>query len=375
MLDFNVLEPAIDPSNRISFLLDWELTMKCNLDCSYCDTGIYGGHDNSTKHPLLLECLDTIDFMYQYVDLYMRNKPKGLRYVILNVYGGEALHHPDIIEILESCRDRHKKYQDRWHLTITTTTNAIISQRRFAKIVPFIDEFTVSYHTENTAKQKDLFKANILSIKDTNTRVKCVILMHSEPDKFSDAQDMIAWCNSNGIKHLPRQLDHGTKAVHFNYDKTQTIWLQNLYDAKTYKTSTEVEFKPVGDRFDLSDSGRACCGGRQTCKDGNYKQRHFFVENKFPDWYCSVNEFFLYIKQINGEIFVNRDCKMDFNSQIGPIGNIKDAHKLLAKTQHDLDQDDRPVIQCKKSSCWCGLCAPKARHRETFNTIMEKYRS
>jgi pyruvate-formate lyase-activating enzyme len=336
VLDFDVLEPAIDPSNRISFLLDWEITMKCNLDCSYCDTGIYGGHDNTTKHPPLSECLETIDFMYQYVDLYMRKKPKGLRYVILNVYGGEALHHPDIIEILESCRDCHKKYQDRWHLTITTTTNAIISQRRFAKIVPFIDEFTVSYHTENTPKQKDLFKANILSIKDTNTRVKCVILMHSEPDKFSDAQDMIAWCNSNGIKHLPRQLDHGTKAVHFNYNKTQTIWLQNLYDAKTYKTSTEVEFKPVGDRFDLSDSGRACCGGRQTCKDGNFQQRHFFVENKFPDWYCSVNEFFLYIKQINGEIFVNRDCKMDFVGNVAPIGHLKDAHKLLAKTQHVL---------------------------------------
>ena len=374
MPDFDVLEPAIDPNNRISFLLDWELTMKCNLDCSYCGTGIYAGHDNSTKHPPLLDCLDTIDFMYQYVDLYMNKKPKGLRYVILNVYGGEALHHPDIIDILQACRERYKKYQDRWHLTITTTTNAIISQHRFAKIVPFIDEFTVSYHTENTPKQKDLFKANILSIKDTNTRVKCVILMHSEPDKFSDAQDMIAWCNSNGIKHLPRQLDHGTKEVHFNYDKTQTIWLQNLYDAKTYKASTEVEFKPVGDKFDLSDSGRACCGGRQTCKDGNYKQRHFFVENKFPDWYCSVNEFFLYIKQINGEIFVNRDCKMDFVGNVAPIGHLKDAHKLLAKTQHDLDQDDRPVIQCKKNSCLCGLCAPKSKNLNTFNSIMEKYR-
>lgn len=313
--------------------------------------------------------------MYEYVDLYMRKKPKGLRYVILNVYGGESLYHPDIIEILESCRDRYKKYQDRWHLTITTTTNAIISQRRFAKIIPLVDEFTVSYHTENTPKQKDLFKANILSIKDARTRVKCVVLMHAETDKFSDAQDMITWCNSNGIKHLPRQLDHVPRSVHFNYDKKQVTWLRKLYDAKTYKASTEVEFKPVGDKFDLSDSGRACCGGRQTCKDENYKQRHFFVENKFPDWYCSVNEFFLYVKQVNGEIFVNKDCKMDFAGNVSPIGNLKDAHKLLTKTRHDVDSNTIPVIQCKKYYCLCGLCAPKAKNLDTFNSIMEKYRS
>ncbi len=375
MPDFDVLEPSIDSNNRISFLLDWELTMKCNLNCSYCSTGIYGGHDNTTRHPPLEECINAVDFMYRYVDLYMRQKPKGLRYVILNVYGGESLHHPDIIEILQVCRDLYKKYQDNWHLTITTTTNAIINQRRFARIIPLIDEFTVSYHTENTPKQKDLFKANILSIKDAHTRVKCVVLMHSEPDKFSDAQDMITWCTKHAIKHLSRQLDHGVKKIHFNYDKTQATWLQNLYDGKTYNTSTEVELKSHGDKFDLSDSGRACCGGRQTCKDGNFKQRHFFVENKFPDWYCSVNEFFLYVKQVNGEIFVNKDCKMDFFGNVAPIGNLKDAYKLLEKTRHDLDTHSMPAIQCKKSSCWCGLCAPKAKNFKIFNSIMEKYRS
>ena len=375
MPDFSVLEPAIDPNNRISFLLDWELTMKCNLDCSYCTSGPYGGHDNSTKHPPLAECLDTLDFMYEYVDLYMRNKPKGLRHVILNVYGGESLHHPNIVEILCACYRKYKTYQHSWHLTITTTTNAIINDRKMSEIIQYIDEFTVSYHTENTPKQKDLFKKNILTLKNSNKRVKCVVLMHSESDKFADAQDMITWCNHNDVKYLPRQLDHSPQNVQFNYDKNQVIWLGNLYSDKTYKTSTEVEFKPVGDKFDLSDSGRACCGGRQTCKDENFKQRHFFVENKFPNWYCSVNEFFLYVKQVNGEIFVNKDCKMDFVGNVAPIGHLKDAHKLLEKTRHDLDKHTMPVIQCKKSKCVCGLCAPKAKKLETFNSIMEKYRS
>ncbi len=375
MPDFDVLEPAIDPNNRISFLLDWELTLKCNLDCSYCTIGPYGGHDNSTKHPPLSECLATVDFMYEYVDLYMRHKPKGLRYVILNVYGGEALHHPNIEEILSACADRYKKYKDHWHLTITTTTNAVVSEHKFLGIIPYIDEFTVSYHTENTEKQKKLFKNNILAIKNAGKRVKCIVLMHPESDKFVDAENMTSWCQDNDVKYLPRQLDHDPEQIHFNYHKTQATWLQNLYDDKTYRASTKVDFLPSQGKFDLSASGRACCGGRQLCQDKTYKKRHFFVENKFPDWYCSVNEFFLYIKQINGEIFVNKDCKMNFDGQVSPIGNLKNASELLEKTKHNLDTQNMPVIQCKKSSCWCGLCAPKAKNLETFNLIMEKYRS
>ena len=38
---------ALDPNNVPSFLLDWEVTKLCNLDCSYCGIGIDGGHDNS----------------------------------------------------------------------------------------------------------------------------------------------------------------------------------------------------------------------------------------------------------------------------------------------------------------------------------------
>ena len=103
---FEVLEPAIDPNNRISFLLDWELTMKCNLDCSYCPPGLYAGHDNSTKHPPKEECIRALEFMFEYADQYMQRKPKGLKYVVLNVYGGESLHHPDIVEILSQIQQK-----------------------------------------------------------------------------------------------------------------------------------------------------------------------------------------------------------------------------------------------------------------------------
>jgi hypothetical protein len=312
--------------------------------------------------------------MYQYADLYMQKKPKGLRYVILNVYGGESLHHPYIVEILRSCHDQYKKYHGRWQLIVTTTTNAVISQKRLDKIIPYVDEFTASYHSENSVKQKNVFKENILQIKKSGKRIKCIIMMHSDSTFFKDSQDMISWCETNDINYLSKQIDHRHKSQ-FNYDKQQLAWFQSMYDSKSYQTVFDIKTNLSDEKIDLSDTGRACCGGRQTCQDQNYKQRHFFIKNKFADWYCSVNEFFLHVKQLNGEIFVNKDCKMNFSGQVAPIGNLKDADTLLENTSNHLKKNTMPVIQCKKTRCLCGLCAPKAKNFDTFNSIMEKYRS
>jgi pyruvate-formate lyase-activating enzyme len=373
MTDSVCLEPAIDPNNRITFLLDWELTMKCNLDCSYCETGIYGGHDNSTEHPPTLECLAALDFMFEYVDLYMNTKPKGIKYVILNVYGGESLHHPNIVDILSQIRTKYQQYSDHWHLTVTTTTNAIISDKKLQKIIPYIDEFTVSYHSECTDKQKQQFKNNLLTIAQSGRRQKCAVLMHQEQELFQDATDMISWLANNNIKMLPKQLDNnsglgGNKRI---YNQSQVQWFDNMYKLKSFGQPPRLlEDKK---ELHLTDVGRTCCGGRQLCTDQNYKQRHAYVENKFPDWYCSVNHFFLHVKQVNGEVYVNKDCKMNFDGSVGPIGNLNDTVKILSTLKNQLDNDSLPVIQCKKYNCLCGICAPKAKSLETYNKIMEKY--
>ena len=373
MPDFESLEPAIDPNNRITFLLDWELTMKCNLDCSYCGTGLYGGHDNSTKHPPTSECLSALDFMFAYVDLYMNTKPRGIRYVILNVYGGESLYHPDIVNILSQIRTKYQPYSDRWHLTVTTTTNAIIPDKKLQKIIPYIDEFTVSYHPECTDKQKQQFRDNLLTIAQSGRRQKCVVLMHQEQELFQDATGMIAWLTENNIRILPKQLDHnsGLNGNERIYNESQVQWFSNLYSSKSF--GQPASLLQDTEESNLTDVGRACCGGRQTCTNQNYKQRHAYVENKFPNWYCSVNHFFLFVKQVNGEIFVNKDCKMNFDGTVGPIGNLTNTAEILSTLQNQLATNSLPIIQCKKYNCFCGLCAPKAKELDTYNKIMEKY--
>jgi pyruvate-formate lyase-activating enzyme len=369
MPSFDTLEPAIDPNNKIGFLLDWELTMKCNLDCSYCATGLHGGHDNSTKHPPLDECLASVDFMLEYVDLYMQHRPKGIQSVVLNVYGGESLHHPDIVKILAYVRQRYQQYQSRWQLTVTTTTNAIISTRKLLEIVPFIDEFTVSYHAEATSRQQQQFKDNVITISEMGKRVKCVVLMHNQETYFNDGTDMIDWLTINNIKMLPRQLD--SLPNQRTYNQTQIKWFNNLYKSKTFGTATDINEK---ENTDLGDTGRACCGGRQVCENQDYRERKFYVlDNKFTNWYCSVNWFFLFVKQVNGEVYVNKDCKMNFDGQVGPIGTLKNTKDILSKLTTQLASNSVPVIQCKKNKCMCGLCAPKAKELDTYTKIMKKY--
>ena len=354
-------------------MADWELTMKCNLDCDYCETGTYGGHDNSTQHPPLDQCLQSIDFMFAYADLYMSHSISSLKTVILNVYGGEALHHPHIVEILQAVRKRHTQYESKWNLTITTTTNAVISSKKLALVLPLIDEFTVSYHAGATSKQKQQLCNNLLAIDQSSTRSKCVVMI--DPQYFNDAVEHIEWCKQNNIKYLAKQIDHTPEKTQFNYTTQQVHWLKNSYQTRSYgeqPKDLELTYNNQN-KVDLADTGRACCGGRTLCTDQNYKSRTAFVDNKFPNWYCSVNHFFLYVKQVNGEIYTNKDCKMNFDGAVAPIGNLDHYQKLLDQTQEWLTNNSMPVIQCKKYQCLCGLCAPKARDLDTYKSIMRKY--
>lgn len=367
--NLTTVEPSVTPANPITFLLDWELTMKCNLDCSYCDVGENGGHDNSTQHPPLNECLASLDFMFEYADIYMQTKRSKSKFVVLNIYGGESLHHPDIVKILSTIREKQAPYKDRWQVTVTTTTNAIVNERKMSNIIPLIDEFTVSYHSENTPKQKEEFKRNVLNIKAAGVRQKCIVLMN--PHKFDDCTDMITWLTDNDIKFLPRQLDVPPDTPHL-YTGQQVIWFNSLYSTKSFKSNVSI---PVpDDQTNLSKEGRACCGGRQLCVNQDYSSRTFYVKNSFTDWYCSVNEYFLYVKQVNGKIYTNKDCKMNFNSEIGPIGNLNDTETLLSYTRSQIANNTLPVIQCKQSRCRCGLCAPKAESLDTYKQIMLKYK-
>lgn len=378
------IEPAIDPNARPTFLLDWELTLKCNLDCTYCPTPkqvplSLAYHDNSADHPPLDECLKTIDFMYEYVDAYMEYKPRWTRAVVLNIYGGESLFHPDIVEILTQSRVKHEQYKDRWPLTITCTTNGVVGQNRMLEIVKLIDEFTVSYHAESLKKQKQQVRDNLLLIQDQNKRLKCVILMHGDQRHWPELLELIQFCKDNNINCLPRQLDGPTNS---NYNFEQVVWFKDFWKQRNLSKSqvkqqdllsNKTELESV-DPVKLTKVGRACCGGRLMCTNSELRDPIFYVpDNVFTGWSCSVNWFFLYVKQHTREIFTNKDCRMRFDGTVGPIGNLDQTQDVIAEIKKSLQSNNMPIITCAKDHCWCGLCAPKAQTPKDFVKVMEKH--
>jgi sulfatase maturation enzyme AslB (radical SAM superfamily) len=364
---------ALDPKNVPTFLLDWELTKLCNLDCSYCGTGIDGGHDNTVSHPSLEQCLSSIDFMYEYIDLYMSYKKPSQRKVILNVYGGESLLHPDIVTILQEARQRYKKYADKWHLTICTTTNAVIGESRWKEIVSLIDNFTISYHSETLAKQKDLFKKNALYLKKSNKRFRAVVMMHNNDNLWQDGVEIINFLKEHGIEYTPKPLDNHSDTWSYSQEQFKTLktfWINRI--PNRHQESDYLENVGTDDTVNSIKQGRPCCGNRKLCVNGEIKKSMTFVPRQgFEGWSCSVNWFFLYVRQQDGNVFTNKDCMMNFDGEIAPIGNLKDSESILTDLQSRLLEKTLPVISCKKQICMCGFCAPKAEDISDFSNLMK----
>lgn len=376
MENINSIGFALDPTNIPSFLLDWEVTKLCNLDCSYCGTSMEtGGHNNNTEHPPLEDCLRTIDFMYKYVDQYMKYKRPSQRKVILNVYGGESLFHPDIVEILQACRDKHVQYQDSWYLTIICTTNGVVGKTRWQQVVPLIDEFTVSYHTENLPKQKQQYQDNVLYLKQLGKRFRCVIMMHNNPELWKDSESMIRFCQENSIRYTPKPFDNALPEMLYTaeqFSKLKTFWLNQTPSTQKLEYKKKMELIGTGTETVQSiDQGRPCCGGRKLSLNGDLKSSVTFVPRQgFEGWSCSVNWFFLYVQQVNGKVYTNRDCRMSTSNKVEPLGTLENSDEMINTLIQQLETKTMPVIQCAKQRCLCGFCAPKAEKLEDFRNLI-----
>jgi pyruvate-formate lyase-activating enzyme len=376
MSDINSIGFALDPANVPSFLLDWEVTKRCNLDCSYCPTGIDGGHDNTTRHPPLEECLQTIDFMYEYVDQYMKYKKESQRKVVLNVYGGESLFHPDIVEILHECRSRYKQYQNRWYLTIICTTNGIVGKNQWKQIVPLVDEFTVSYHSENLPKQKQQYQDNVLYLKHMNKRFKCVVMMHNDVELFADGEDMIDFCKLNELRYVAKPLDNVEPIWMYNQDqfgKLKTFWISRVPSTHQLEYAKKINSVGKNDRVNSIEEGRTCCGGRKLSLNGDLKSNVSFVPRQgFEGWSCSVNWFFLFVRQWDGAVYTNKDCKTSTTGQVEPLGYLDNSKQIIDTLKTQFATRSMPVIKCVKKVCVCGFCSPKAEDQKDFMELIKR---
>lgn len=339
---------CIEPDVSVNpfFSITWECTLKCNLDCSYCSS-----HDNSVPHPPLNECIQTIDFLYQYVDIVMSTKPQSQKHVSFNIFGGESLFHPDIVEIIEYAHTAHNSDR-KWSLGLNTVTNGIVKPKIWDKLITYFDYLTVSFHTESTTEDQELFKRNVLKLKEQQKNFQVSILIH--PINIKCCLDFINWCKENNIPHWVRKMD--TPPGKGSREQPITLVKRN-------ETLTNMTL------------GRSCCGGQKFNVDQDYTSTISFVpDNNFSDWYCSVSKFFIFVKQETKEVFVNKDCRMSYDGNYGPIGSLDNTALIIDELTNRI-QTETDYIVCKKERCWCGLCTPKAKDKSTYDDIMIRYQN
>jgi len=361
MLPIHTIEPAYHPKKKMGFLIDWLLTLKCNYDCSYCPVGPTG-HDNSTQHPPIEKCIKMLKQMYQYTDIMMQNKKIQFKDAILNVYGGEALYHPKIEEILLETTKQFEKYSDRWRLRRRITTNATASEEKWEKICEHIEGITFSYHSQGPEKMKTLFKKNIDHALKIGKEYDIIVCVFPDPRYWQDCLNFLEYCKQNKLNARPKLLDGGLyNQKHVNdlapYLKDDSIGTEIKQDVRIEKQT------------------RGCCGGRALCTNRNIKDYKIMVPRDlgFAGWHCSANWFFLHANTVYGEYYTNKDCRVTLNQTTGPIANIETMNNYISYIEKQLSTNSLPTMRCVQTVCLCGTCAPKSIHKENLENIMKIY--
>ena len=360
--ELDTIEPAYHPSGKLGLLIDWIITLKCNYDCSYC--GLWG-HDNSQPHPDYDRSIVMLKQLYEYADVMMLSKKVRFKDAILNMYGGEAVFHPEFLKIAEASTREFEKYSDRWRLRRRLTTNGTATEKNWKKIVSHIEGATMSYHSQGPQKLKNRYHANVQHLIEIGKEFDVVVLMYPHPDNWGDCLGYARWCKENKLRYRAKLLDGGKG----KYSESQIEELAEFF------SSDELDVIRPG--VETRRIARACCGGRPLCTNRQLKSPQHFVPRGpmgYRGWTCSANQFFIYGNNTNGMYYTNKDCRVRLDGKVGPIANIDTMDGYTSSLRKQIEQTGTPpVLTCGQNTCDCGTCAPKSRTPEGLVEIMKVY--
>lgn len=360
----HTIEPAYHPKQKMGFLVDWLLTLKCNYDCPYCPIGLWG-HDNSIPHPKYEKCITMLEQLYAYTDVMMEQKKENFKDAIMNIYGGESIFHPQFVEIAEQTTRSFEKYKDRWRINRRITTNGTAIPTNWVKICNHVEGVTMSYHSSGPKKLKSFFRSNLEHLTNIKKKYDVVVLMHPHEDFWDDSMEFLRYCKQNKFIARPRLLD-GRLGV----------YSQKHFDDLSEFVNKE-ELVPLQSTVAMQVQARACCGGRKLCTNRDLKKHQMLAprgDEGYKGWTCSANQFFIFGNNITGEYFTNKDCRVRLTGDTGPLAHVDTMDNYITKLRERIAKEGKsPVLTCAQTECMCGTCAPKSRSPEILGEIMKTY--
>jgi organic radical activating enzyme len=400
---------AIDNHKEEAFQVTWDMSPRCNYDCSYCPPA---RHDNFSKHPSLEELRHTfngISKYFQTLNAYVRHEQT----LFISMTGGEPTNNPALLPFLEEVRSKHSD------VYLGITTNGTFSEKYCQQLIDNRISCTISYHCESDPKLKKKVVDRIYQLQQGKRKASCNLMFHM--DYFDECVNLANQFIRDGIVFTPRLIgEPGTKGLPYahTYTEEQMAVFKNFWKKKkqliteekivqqqlkrSSALSTKTKQKLITAQGEIKvpevensktedtnkketpkvkktlthqNLGRPCCGGRIFCsqnKDGTRTDSTFVKDTNFQGWKCMVNWHWLHIEQHTDKIFHHQTCQATFNTNRGNIGYISKFSELIDKLQKQLDTGTMPVIVCSKRNCGCGLCLSKAKEDVDIKKLFAK---
>jgi hypothetical protein len=200
--------------------------------------------------------------------------------------------------------------------------------------------------------------------------------MHTEEKLFNDTESIIQFCENNQIRYVAKPLDNSGDDWKYSdkqFSKLKTFWIKTIPESKKSEYLNLMDQVGTSESVSSINEGRPCCGGRKLSINGDLKSCVSFVPKQgFADWYCSVNWFFLFVRQQDKKVFTNKDCQMSTTGKVEPLGDLENCKRIIDTLKYQLENNTMPIIQCKKKICLCGFCSPKAENKESFLKLIKR---
>jgi len=377
---------TINEGTDAPLMITWDLLRRCSFDCTYCPPH---RHDLVSPFPPYEKIWSVADFIVDYVRLLFSHRTEKVARISFT--GGEPTIHPDFRKLILNLNKKFKETE--LELFNTVTTNGAFGDDMMNFISENMTWATVSYHTEATKIAKKRSVKSILGIHENKQNGKeCGIgvnvMFHQK--HFDECKELCDLLDSKNIKFNPRFIgDSGSPDLPYthHYTEDQVDYILNFWKNKREQEDITGEQEYIATKVTTKSDkkiyarglGRVCCAMRDLTlsnSDTNAKcPTNWISQTRFKDWYCSVNWFFLHIDQHENELLHHQTCKQLWGKKRGAITDLskESLNTHLEWVKEKLEANEFPVLQCSKTTCSCGMCAPKSSNFNSFKKVLSDH--
>lgn len=195
-----------------NILIDWDLTRRCNFDCSYCPTWQHNNHE-------LLPTIEELIHVYDMIDDYLNNSKIYNKRNIAFI-GGE----PTLIKKLELLIDRIGDN----NTNIKIVTNGSLNSKKLLNLNKKA-KIDYSVHLEYFDEKYKLSLIDFLIKRDNSLKKTTFkLLLPNQLDKILELIDIIKkYNNTNSIQYSVVPLYDKDNRTIYSYSKDELLFLSN----------------------------------------------------------------------------------------------------------------------------------------------------